>query len=233
MDELSASPKVPWTSSELKPLTQNTLREILTRDLGVEPAMGTDQVLRKQILVEQQLQKHRGTLRWIEWSGVVLLYEASAARSGRRTVEALAAITSWADLRRLVRQRFPAAGLALEHLWDLWDDGLGAEDDAFGLSDDSEAIEGIASVEDLIRVISPDTPLELENDTGEGFAFVDPFSPYQMGVPILIIERYCVECDDLSSGTAIPSNQLPSVKQTLGALGWTLRKGRREDLMIA
>lgn len=222
--------KLGWTSAELEPLAVESLRLVLARDLRTEPTGTSRTALLKQIQSEQMNHIARGDLRWKRWDAEdVLLYNPTAAHQGTAIVRTLESVIDWADLRRLVESSDPAADFALPYLWALW-----ASNDykALGLDEDYEADETISQVEHLLEAIPSRTSLELRNlDDDSEFCFVDPFSPWQMGVPWLIIRRYCADRSNIvDDWTAAESKELVSIGNTAAALGWSFDQGQDSDL---
>ena len=222
-----------WTPAELEPLSAESLRVVLIRDLRTEPTGATKEALRTQIESEQQSRIERGELRYLIDVENFYLYEPNAAALGSTIVETLNSVSCWSDLCRLVDTGDPAGEYALNFLWDHWESG---DYEGLGFDTDSEVIAEISAeistIEDLLRETPPDTPLELANQTPElEFIFVDPFNPWQMGVPRLIIDRYCFEWSSMvSTGTAASVEDLPSIGKTAHALGWSLREGLYSDI---
>jgi hypothetical protein len=218
-------PEQGWTQEEMDDLGVAGLHLILERDLHTEPTTSDEVQLRQQILTTQQASVERGTVRWMEYGEDMLLYEPGAARSARQLIKRLKSVGSWGDLDRLLVQGKDVADSIRNYLWDLWmNDGLVLGDEDFD--------EAISSVEDLIEIIPPSTPLDLPNvgDDGADFNFVDPFDPWQMGVPWLIIKRYCGERSNMiGTWTASSREDLPSVQKTAKAIGWKVRKGVDRD----
>ena len=229
-------PGSPWTPEELAGRDPDYLQAILTVDLQSVPRSGSKRsALRNQILAEQDVRRHRGTLRWVEHGpDEVLLYEAGHARFGRQVVNVLDSIGCWGDLKLLARRKSAAAKWVLNAVWELWDPlnpwELGIEVDAV----DEEVLIDVADINELLQIFPPEMPFGLSNENGDGdFVFINPFDWRQMGVPLLLYERYYVEHSTMmSTWDSVPSGYLPFVEQSAEAIGWALAVGTRSDLML-
>jgi hypothetical protein len=110
-----------WKYEELTARQVPELRQILKQDLRAASLGATAAELRDQILAEQAIPGHRGSVRWISHGAdEVILYEPWAARRATRLVSQLGKIACWRDLRRLVERGAPAGREALDYLWDEW-----------------------------------------------------------------------------------------------------------------
>jgi hypothetical protein len=223
-------PHLAWTPDELGRLNFTELRRVLTMDLRAEPSGDTAATLRAQILAEQGRGTNRGTVRWIA-HGVeeAILYDPAAARRAIRFVAALRSIASWRDLARLVQRGHPAGREALEYLWDEWCNGL-IPARRLGLAPDRDR--RFARSLDLLEAVPGRTRLRVSNRFEDGgFRFIDPYDPGQMGVPILVVDRYSVNRSNLVCyREVVPQCHLAHVRSTLEALGWRLRRGSEADL---
>lgn len=223
-------PQLGWTPAELDPLSPDSLRLVLTRDLRTKPTGTTRTALLVQIQFEQENHIARGDLHWKSWNVEdVLLYNPTAARQGTAIVNTLEAVSDWADLGRLVATGDSAADYALPYLWDLWESD---DYEALGLDEDYEVDREISRVVHLLGAIPSWSPLDLGNRNEDSeFRFVDPFNPWQMGVPRLIIKRYCDERSNLvSDWSAAAAEDLPLIGSTAQALGWSFSEGQESDL---
>lgn len=58
---------------------------------------------------------------------------------------------------------------------------------------------------------------------GGGFVFANPFDPRNMGVPEIVVRRYCVDQLDCEDRTLVrPDERIDDAAITLAALGWEL-----------
>jgi hypothetical protein len=222
--EPSGCGAAPWTFDELASRRVAELRRILQQDLLVAPAGETPELLRDQILAVQSAFERRGTVRWINnGADEVILYESRTARDAVRMVAQLEKISCWRDLQRLVRRGAPAGRVALEHLWDEWCGNLSA---------DSTHPGAVSCAGDLLDVMRGEAEVHVTNRGDDGiFRFVDPYDPLQMGVSILVVERYGVERSNLVAfRKVLLRRDLACIGATLGALGWALRRGAERDL---
>ena len=228
----------PWTPSELQPLGREYLSAILACDLNTVPGDEVPALLRRQILAEQAKRKYRGMVRWVEHGpDEILLYEPDHARFGRQVVCILEAIDSWSHVQSLSRRGTSESRWILQVLWDMWDPFCPEE---CGMWDESaleryyEEEPQVLGIGDLLGVFPPEMPFELPNQNGDGdYRFIDPFDSRQMGVPLLLYERYCVEHSNMvSTWLSVPSKYLPFVRQSANAIGWRLARGARSDLVL-
>ena len=228
----------PWTPSELQPLGREYLLAILARDLKTVPVEETLASLRRQILTEQVERKYRGMVRWVEHGpDEILLYDPENARFGRQVVRLLEAIDSWSHVRSLARRGSPESMLILQVLWDMWDPSCPEECgmwDEGALDQYYEEEPQIPGIEDLLEFFPADMPFELPNQNGDGdYRFINPFDSRQMGVPLLLCDRYYVEHSTMmSTWESVPGGYLPFVEQSAKAIGWALAVGTRSDLML-
>jgi hypothetical protein len=223
-------PHLAWTPDELGRLNFTELRRVLTMDLRLEPSGDTAAALRAQILAEQGHATNRGTVRWIAHGAAeAILYEPAAARRAVRFVDALRSIASWRDLARLVQRGHPAGRDALDYLWDEWCGGL-IPARRLGLAPGGD--HRLARSRDLLDAVPGRTRLRISNRFEDGgFRFIDPYDPAQMGVPILVVDRYSVKRSNLVCyREVVPQCHLAYVRSTLEALGWRLRRGAEADL---
>jgi hypothetical protein len=229
-------PDSAWLPEELSGRHRDYLEEILIKDLQCVPRSNSKiPVLRSQILTEQDVRRHRGTLRWVEHGAdEVLLYEAGHARFGRQVVNILGSIGCWGDLKLLSRRKSAAARWVLNAVWELWDPSnpweLGIEDETV----DEDVLVHVSDINGLLRIFPPEMPFVLSNENGDGeYVFINPFDWRQMGVPMLLYERYYVEHSAMiSTWESVPSGYLPFVEKSAEAIGWTLAVGDRSDLTL-
>ncbi len=223
-----------WTPSELAELRHDELVTVLRRDVCCAPVEGSEAALRRKVLEMQAQCEYRGTIRWIEFGEDVVLYDPRAARASRRDLKLLGSISRWGDLRRLVRQGEPISRRVVRYVWDRWEAG---DASMLGISEDEfEQFEfRIATIDDLCATIPLKTPLSVENFDDEGeVLFINGYDPYQMGVPLLIIQRYYTDAENgvfpTNSWSSLAAEHLPDVKTSLNALGWRLAAGQPKDI---
>jgi hypothetical protein len=223
--EPSRDARTGWTPEELTYRHVTELRQILRQDLRVVPLGETPAELHDQILAEQALPIYRGIVRWVtNGADEVILYDPGAARRATRIVSQLEKIASWRDLGRLVKRGAPAGQEALDYLWDEWCGGR--------LTAKGSLPNAIASPRDLLDSMPGGAAVQVTNRTDDGtFRFIDPYDPLQMGVPTLVVQRYGVERSNLVNyRTVLLQQDLASIRSTLEALGWRLRRGAEDDL---
>jgi len=227
---------LPWTSDELRLLNRETLSAILAHDMKAAAIVGTPASLRKQILTVQQTQEHRGIVRWVEHGpDEILLYEPGHARFGRNVVGLLESLHSWRDLQQLAWRRSPESRWILQIMWDRWDPQCPEECgiwDESALEEYYEEEPRVSGIKDLLEAFPSAMPLELPNQNGDGdYIFIDPFNARQMGVPILLFERYYMEHSTMmSTWSSVPRGYLPFVRESASAIGWHFASGDRSDL---
>jgi len=229
---------LPWTPLELQPLDREYLSAILAYDLKTALVGEAPASLRRQILAEQAKRKYRGMVRWVEHGpDEILLYEPDHARFGRQVVRILEAIDSWSHVQSLARRGTPESRWILQVLWDMWDPFCPEE---CGIWDESaletyyEEEPQVSGIGDLLECFPPEMPFELPNQNGDGdHRFINPFDSRQMGVPLLLYERYYVEHSNMvSTWSSVPSKYLPFVRQSANAIGWRLARGTPSELVL-
>jgi hypothetical protein len=224
-----------WTPDELEDLDDQMLRLILARDMGEERgAKGTRASLTSAILRVQSNERQRGEVRWLQQGQRMVLYTAQAAEQARALVSLVEAVSTWGDLRSAMTRLSPSAlEPVVSSLWERWRDG---ENEAFGVDFEDSIVEDIADWDGLLHAFDDDVPCEVGLWDDEGWpTIVDPYDPYQMGVPLLIIHRYYQGEEE---GTPMLSREvlvldadsMPSVAAALRSIGWNLARGAPEEL---
>jgi hypothetical protein len=231
---LDVDPSLGWTEAELAQLAPDTLAWVLRIDFRSDPTDTTDpETLRSRILEQQAKGEHVGTLRWIEWGATeILLYEPEQVAPQIEAVRIVESLETWGQVRALPERAPVAAQLLYPFIWDAWNAGNFG---LLGLHDDEliEQLEGASTLEQLVQALPADQPVAFNNLVDGEPTILDPFDAMQVGVPVLIQQRYGKEHSNMvSTWRSFPREQLQMIEQTLAAIGWSIEPGSTDELGV-
>lgn len=216
-----------WTSDELVQLSDSELLDVIERDLRSSPEQGASRAdLIDHVLAHQAASSQRGIVYTAPAFGEGwLLFERDTELRVREALDRIEAVTTWGEVRDLMAHGDLAGALLMgclpeEPMISWMSDALEATGAAVlssGLSDED--------ARQSLFLIPPQTPVALPNmlDDGGGFVFANPMDPRAMGVPEIVVRRYCIEQRDYEEfALVLPEEHAMAAQTTLDALGWQL-----------